>query len=504
MSVATPCAVRFREIELKLALPCVDPSTLERLLSRLPLLSRRRATRERLHNTYYDTPNGMLSQQRVALRIRRLGNDDQPVWLQTLKTGGSGESALSQRGEWEAAVQGAALEWGMLQATPWPQLDPDGALFQSLAARFTTDFIRTRWTVRNHLDGSVVEIALDQGHILSGGHSAPICELELELKAGQPPALFEMARQIASAVAVLPLGVSKSQRGFALADNAQDQPTRARPPALASETPVDEAAHRVLHEILHHFNANLHTLLTSDDPEVVHQARVAWRRLKTALALFKKTALVQAAPVLQALDPLLKELGKLRDLEVANLQTLPMLANAYVAGSPKRKAHWQALQEAMASATQGQHQRVRQTLFDPAAGATLLALTEWLEITGTTSNQPANDSAIQTQDLRAWARLRMERLQTQLKASQKKTKKSDHLHRTRILAKRLRYGVETLRAVLPKRRAQQWHRRAALLQNAMGAERDLQQALRLAKRLKAHATLLVFLRAVALGRNHPR
>jgi CHAD domain-containing protein len=95
-------------------------------------------------------------------------------------------------------------------------------------------------------------------------------------------------------------------------------------------------------------------------------------------------------------------------------------------------------------------------------------------------------------------------LQTQLKASQKKTKKSDHLHRTRILAKRLRYGVETLRAVLPKKRAQQWHRRAALLQNAMGAERDLQQALRLAKRLKAHATLLVFLRAVALGRNHPR
>jgi CHAD domain-containing protein len=312
-----------------------------------------------------------------------------------------------------------------------------------------------------------------------------------------------MARQIASAVAVLPLGISKSQRGFALADNAQDQPTRARPPALASETPVDEAAHRVLHEILHHFNANLHTLLTSDDPEVVHQARVAWRRLKTALALFKQSPLVQAAPALQALKPLLKELGKLRDLEVANLQTLPMLANAYVAGSPKRKAHWQALQEAMASATQGQHQRVRQTLFDPAVGATLLALTEWLEITGTPT-QPANDSAVQTQNLRAWARLRIERLQTQLKGSQNKTVKPDHLHRTRILAKRLRYGVETLRDVLPKRRAQRWHRQAAHLQNAMGAERDLQQALRLAKRLKAHATLLAFLRAVAFGRNHPR
>jgi CHAD domain-containing protein len=301
----------------------------------------------------------------------------------------------------------------------------------------------------------------------------------------------------------MPLEASKSQRGFALADNTMDQPTRARPPALVSETPIDEAAHRVLQEMLHHFNANLHTLLTSEDPEVVHQARVAWRRLKTALALFKKSTLVQASPPLQALKPLLKELGKLRDMEVANLQTLPMLANAYVGGSPKRKARWQALQESLALATQVQHQRVRQSLLDPATGSTLLALTEWLEIAGTSAPR-ADDSDDQTKNLRTWARLRIERLHAQLKVLLKKSHKPDHLHRTRILAKRMRYGVETLRAILPKRHAQKWHRQSAHLQNTMGAERDLQQALILAKRLKAHASLLAFLRAVALGRNHPR
>ena len=502
MTVSTKPVAPFKEIELKLALPSTDPSVLEALLSRLPLLGRRRATRERLHNTYFDTPNDSLNRQRAALRIRRVGNDDRPVWLQTLKMGGSGESALSQRGEWEVAVPGAALEGDMLTVTPWSQLDPDGALFQALTARFTTDFTRTRWTVRNREDDGVVEVALDLGQIVAGGHSAPICELELELKAGQPTALFEIARQIASAVTVMPLGASKSQRGFALARSALDQPSRAQPPALAPETPVAEAARRVLQEIVHHFNANLHTLLSADDPEVVHQARVAWRRLKTALALFKKTPLVQAMPSLRALKPLLKELGKLRDLEVANLQTLPMLANAYVGGSPKRKARWQALQEALALATQAQLQRVRHTLLDPAIGATLLALTEWLEITGTNA-PPAANSDGQTKALRAWARLRMERLHAQLKVLLKKSHKPDHLHRTRILAKRMRYGVETLRAVLPKRHAQQWHRQSAHLQNTMGAERDLRQALVLAKRLKAHATLLAFLRAVALGRNHP-
>ena len=82
--------------------------------------------------------------------------------------------------------------------------------------------------------------------------------------------------------------------------------------------------------------------------------------------------------------------------------------------------------------------------------------------------------------------------------------RDSNLHRASILAKRLRYGVEALRSVLPKRRAQRWHRQGARLQSAIGAERDLQQAMRIAKGLKAHPTLLKFLHAVDLGRNHPR
>jgi CHAD domain-containing protein len=199
----------------------------------------------------------------------------------------------------------------------------------------------------------------------------------------------------------------------------------------------------------------------------------------------------------------LKGLGRLRDLEVANLQTLPMLANAYVGGSPKRQAHWQALQAALASAAADQHQSVRDSLHNPALGATLLALTEWLE-----SDHGAQASDVVVNDkrasLRLWASQRMERLRDQLKITLKKSTKPDNLHRARILAKRLRYGVEALRTVLPKRRAQQWHRKAARLQSTIGAGRDLQQALRMAKRLKAHATLLEFLHAVALGRNYPR
>ena len=501
MNSARQPAAPFTEIELKLALPTMDHHALEQRLARLPVLARRKASRERLKNTYYDTPDDALNVQRTALRIRHVESQNQPVWLQTLKMGGNGDSALSQRGEWESTVPGSNLEFDKLPATPWLQIDPDGALIRSLGARFTTDFTRTRWTVRNR-DGGVVEVALDLGHIAAGEHSAAICELELELKAGQPAALFDIARQIATTVAVVPLGASKAQRGFALAQSALGQPLRARPPTLTPEMSVPQAALATLREAFNHFNGNLYTLLTSDDPEVVHQARVGWRRLKTALALFKKTSLVQTAPPLHALKPLLKELGRLRDLEVANLQTLPMLANAYVGGSPKRQAHWQTLQGALAQAAADRHQSVRDSLHNPATGAALLALTEWLECKHNVETR--SNSVDERTALRPWALQRMEGLREQLKTTLKKSPKPDNLHRARILAKRQRYGVEALRTLLPKRRAQQWYRQATRLQSSIGADRDLRQALNMAKRLRAHSKLLQFLQTVSLGRKHPR
>src|SRR5512133_3307457 len=110
-----------KEIELKLALPGADPADLARRLAQLPLLARRKATQLHLHNLYYDTPAQVSRQARIALRIRRVGSDAKPQWLQTLKMGGLGDSALTQRGEWEVPVADATLDLQALHATPWHQ-----------------------------------------------------------------------------------------------------------------------------------------------------------------------------------------------------------------------------------------------------------------------------------------------------------------------------------------------------------------------------------------------
>jgi CHAD domain-containing protein len=64
----------------------------------------------------------------------------------------------------------------------------------------------------------------------------------------------------------------------------------------------------------------------------------------------------------------------------------------------------------------------------------------------------------------------------------------------RIQSKRLRYGVESLRSLLPKKRAKRWYRLAAKLQTDLGLARDQQLAVAIAERLHAARSILEHLR----------
>lgn len=492
-------ARRPEEIELKLALPSSNPTSLARQLARTSLLARREATHQHLHNVYYDTPEQFLRRERIALRMRRVGSDQKPQWLQTLKTGGHGDSALSQRGEWEASVPCNRLALDVLKATPWSGIDPDGAVFRALAPCFVTSFERTSWSVRRR-DGSLIEVALDIGHITAGGKSTPICELELELRAGKPAALFALAEQIARTIAVLPANVSKSERGYALVEDSLDTPLGAQPPKLTSDQSLRAAAGGVLREMFCQFTTNLNTLRTSDDPEVVHQARVGWRRFKSALRLFKPVLAAEAVPSWQALEPLLGFLGELRDLDVALTDTLPPLNDAYVAADPRRADAWEAMTKALRHAADLQRKSVRYALQVPSVGATLLAATRWLE--GLSVPDGPGEAGIEPKlPLRPWARQRIARLHKQLKAARKDLGNPDSQHRARILAKRTRYGIEALGSLLPRKRSQRWRQQATSLQTGLGAARDVMQASALAARLEADGGLAEFLRGVAIGRS---
>jgi len=493
---------RAEEVELKLALPAADPAGIGKELARTPLLARRKATQRQLHNVYYDTPERILHQQRIALRTRRVGGDQKPLWLQTLKIGGNGDSALSKRGEWETSISGATLSRNTLQSTPWPTIDPDGKIFQALTPCFETRFERTSWAVRRR-DGTLIEVAFDRGQITAGEKSTPICELELELLKGQPAELFEVAHQLARTIAVLPVGMSKAERGYALVQGCLHTPLRALPPKLTRDLSTHAAAGLVLREMFTQFTTNLNTLRYSDDPEVTHQARVGWRRFTSAVRLFSPTLDEKNTPTWQALQPLLRFLGDLRDLDVALTDTLPPLADAYIAGDGQRAQVWEKFIHSLQHEASSQRASVRNALQVSAVGASLLETTHSLESLAAPNAQ--GDAAGEPEvPLRRWARQRLAHLRKKLKVACKDIGDPESRHRARKVAKRLRYGCEALFKLLPADRAAQWQQKATDLQAKLGAERDVLQTSVLAARLGTDPGLAEFLRGVAVGRARRR
>ncbi|WP_444999767.1 CYTH domain-containing protein [Halomonas mongoliensis] len=193
------------EIELKLALGPEGPDALRRH----PLLAEQAPTAQRLGNTYFDTPEGDLEAARMALRLRRIDGRT----LQTVKTSGEGGGGLSRRGEWEWEVPGPELDLAGLAGLP-PAATLGRGVLSRLRPRFTTDFHRESWQLTHA--GARVEVALDEGEILADGRRVAIRELELELKAGEPEALWSLAEALAESVPLRPADTSKAARGGAL------------------------------------------------------------------------------------------------------------------------------------------------------------------------------------------------------------------------------------------------------------------------------------------------
>ena len=104
-----------KETEIKLR---VSPETLAALREH-PLLKKRNKSgwqRHALFNQYYDTADRELAGARVALRLRRDGEQ----FIQTLKSRGQSVAGLSERNEWDWPLTRPELDTGLLDDSCWP------------------------------------------------------------------------------------------------------------------------------------------------------------------------------------------------------------------------------------------------------------------------------------------------------------------------------------------------------------------------------------------------
>jgi inorganic triphosphatase YgiF len=465
------------ETELKLRVP---PPAMQRLGTHPVLRNGERAPRQKLHAIYYDTPDLALSRAGVALRVRREGRR----WIQTVKWAGDVLGGLHRRNESEVEVAG-----------PLPDLarfDPAvGALFSApdiadaLKPVFETEFVRAKRLVVVD-DASRVEASLDRGEIRSGERVEELSELELELKAGSVPALFEIALKIAETTPVALEARSKAERGYALFQNAKQLPVKASAPPLSNDTSVSDAFAAVAQENLRQLQANEQGTLAGKDPEFLHQMRVALRRLRSSFSAFSHALPPDCGEKVKAdLSWLGNRLGPARDWDVFVTETLPAVRAAV-----GESAAFGPLLAAARSRRTAAQREVRRALRSRRYPQVLLGLSRWL------ASRAWQDGAVDEQraqlaaPVRAYAQSELERRYERVRRRGRDLAELDPAgrHRLRIAIKKLRYSVEFFAPLFEPEASGALRARLARLQDILGTMNDAATLGRLLSEIPADPT----------------
>ena len=444
------------EVELKLALA----EDHQARFLRHPLLKQAIERHvETLDNIYYDTTELSLRRRGIALRLRRKGRD----WLQTVKLAGSSAAGLSSRPEWEVPYTGH-FDFSHIEnssAREWLQRPK---LLARIVPICETRFRRITWKFAA-TPGAVL-LTLDRGWIIANGRREAISEVELELAGAPVHAIFALATQLAQRVALTPSVWSKAERGYRLHVGVPPAPFKAQAIALSAAMTPFEAFRRIAMSCLEHLQQNHPGALSSEDPEYIHQMRVATRRLRAALRLFAPVLPENLAEPLRApLLALMKQLGRTRDLDVL----LTEIVNPVLAALPN-EPRLPALASDITNRCYIARAQAIATLAEPDHGRVLLTALESLHA------RPASDQAMVT--LNRFACKRLQRLRKKMRHLALAAHIDDPaaLHALRIAVKRLRYALEFFSPLAREADSLRVLEKLTSLQDALGQLNDLANA----------------------------
>lgn len=454
------------ETELKLSL---SPAT-ARALPAHPLLQALPPRTTRLINHYYDTPDLALRRRGLALRFRQKGAD----WLLTVKSAEPAAGGLARRQEWEYPARPGTFDFAPIddpRLRRWLERRR-----RQLVRIFTSDFVRHAWVVvpaTGPAPRPRIELALDQGSLWAEEHApgqpsgaqTRICEVELELLDGSDPAaLFALASQLQDTLPLRPARASKAERGYLLAAKQVAAPHRHIPrlPQTAG-SPIADFVQIAL-QAIDHLQHNEAGVIAGTDPEYLHQARVAIRRLRSAINLWKKAL---PAPWVDAFEPawqaLAEALGSPRDWDVLAGELLPPVSAAF----PDHPGLNSCLTLIRQMRQQGQKQ-ARRAMLAPAYARLLLTFTAALHAL---PEHGAAQPDFLPRALAARSR-RVKRLLPMAIGGPATAR-----HALRIALKKLRYSIEFLAPRLPPRQVARALDKLKPLLDQLGRLNDLDVSL---------------------------
>jgi inorganic triphosphatase YgiF len=455
-----------QEIELKLAIDPRDVQTL-RKSSILRELALKRTSRLSLVSVYYDTPSHSLARRGIMLRVRKMGSGR----VQCVKMNAVAANSF-QRTEIESPIRGNTPDLMQIPDLDVRRMVQKRCARRGLARVFATNVERETWILQ--LGRTQIECAIDRGVIAYERKKAPISEVELELKSGQPARIYELAHRLN---AVVPLWIetkSKAARGYDLVEHAKLAAPKCGPIVVNTPMSVRECLAAIARPSVAHVLASANFACKSSDPEGIHQLRVAIRRMRAAFSILHGAMPESYRPRLAVkLQAFARKLGATRDWDVLVEETIASMPTRL----RKQRPTANLIRIAQAKRAEGDRS-AHASLRDPQYTEVLLQLASWAD------SQFVSDGSLPQEgkwkpDVLAgpapgFAAQVMQTFHDKARKLGRRAHELDppQIHRLRIRIKKLRYATDFFRGLWPNSRTA--HYLAALkgLQEALGEFHD--------------------------------
>lgn len=310
------------EVEVKYTVLNEDAYTALTQLNRIAGYDVQMGETRNLLDTYFDTSDLRILAARYACRRRRDGHGAH-LTLKGLGTVGQSPDrgrtapALHRRTEMAIAIT-EDVEQDPKRWPPGPIRDlvlgfTEG---RSLVKLFDIEQERHARAVVSPHGRAVAELSLDRGHIRTRAGSEAFIELEVELlEDGSESDLDRLTEVLATVEGLVPQPASKFERGLALIRRQPDTETGTGY-ENTGET-VGEAVHRIVYPLFQKMLAHERGTYVGEDPEELHDMRVAIRRMRTALRIAAPYLDMKALSDVQSgLQKTARTLGAVRDMDV--------------------------------------------------------------------------------------------------------------------------------------------------------------------------------------------
>jgi triphosphatase len=428
---------------------------------------------KRLLDTYLDTDDWRVGRSGFVLRVRRSGT----LGEATMKETAPSENGLRKRVEITEVLPPGGSD----------SLSSDGpvgrrvrALVGPLPLRHVLEVRTTRrpFDLRSGNE-QVAEVALDETVISAGDGQRPtrLRRVEVEIAPARADVLVSLVDDMRRSCGLQPATLSKFEAGLLAAGVEIPGPPDVGPTEVGPSSTVGDLSYAVVRRNMTAMLVHEPGTRLGENPEELHDMRVATRRMRAAISLFEDVLPVRFRSLRDELGWIARELGAVRDLDVT-LERLSEWADEIASGDRSDLP-------GVVSLLESQRDEARAQLLSALDSARYERLVSGL-VAMLRQGPPRRAVSTRAPAAAVVPEMVTSRHRSAVKAARRARREGrpEDFHRLRIRCKRLRYALEFVSAVY-EGKTSQVVRRVTRLQDSLGLLQDAHVAM---ERFRALAT----------------